>query len=183
MDFDILGNVIKSSTVVTMLSIVGYSYLLFPFLTLFVWVGYLMRDAEQEYGDLDYDNYIYVGAWSVLLIGISLFLIVIAMTKISWNNYRFKGVHMILILVAYISFTAWQFMVMFSSIKDDFSFQGMTTVFLTQSGMCMIFLIYLNLYENKFNLIYFLNKFMAKGDPDDKPNPLRTNDILEEVQE
>ena len=51
---------------------------------------------------------------------------------------------------------------------------------LTQSGVMMCGLIYVNLYENKFNLIYFLNKFVKKDGP--MPDPERTNDILAEIQ-
>ena len=44
--------------------------------------------------------------------------------------------------------------------------------------MCAI--IYTNLYENKFNLLYFLDKFIKKGGP--KPDPKRTNDLLAEIE-
>ena len=70
--------------------------------------------------------------------------------------------HSILFLVSYIAFTSWQFMIVFSSIEDDFDFKAISSVFLTQSGMIMTVMVYLNLYENKFNLRYFLTKFMKR---------------------
>lgn len=71
-------------------------------------------------------------------------------------------------------------MIVFSSIHGDFEFQAISAVFLTQSGMIMTAMVYLNLYENKFNLIYFLTKFMKKDG--DKPDPTRENDLLEEIE-
>ena len=41
-------------------------------------------------------------------------------------------------------------------------------------------LVYLNLYENKFNLMYFLSRFMRKKG--NLPDPARTNDMLEEIE-
>ena len=46
--------------------------------------------------------------------------------------------------------------------------------------MLMTAMVYLNLYENKFNLVYFLNKFVKKTG--EKPDPLRENDLLEEIE-
>jgi len=67
-------------------------------------------------------------------------------------------------------------MVVFSSIHEDFDFHGISAIFLTQSGMIMTAMVYLNLYENKFNLIFFLTKFMKKDGA--KPDPTRDNDLL-----
>ena len=121
-----------------------------------------------------------MGCISILLIGIALFLAMTAVTKISWNNYRFKISHAILMLFAYLAFTSWQFTIVFSSIYGAFEFQGISAVFLTQSGMVMTAMVYLNLYENKFNLVYFLDKFVKKTG--EKPDPKRDNDLLEEIE-
>ena len=48
LDFEILGNVIKSGFVVTYLSIVGYIYLLTPFITLILWAVYMYVDASKN---------------------------------------------------------------------------------------------------------------------------------------
>ena len=48
--------------------------------------------------------------------------------------------------------------------------------------MVMSVLVYLNLYENKFNLLYFLNKYLEKGDASDVPDPERKSDMLEEIE-
>lgn len=121
-----------------------------------------------------------MAAISILLIGLAIFLVMTAITKISWNNYRFKLSHSIIMLVAYASFTAWQFMIVFASVYGEFEFQGISAVFLTQSGMIMTALVYINLYENKFNLVYFLDKFIKKSG--ETPDPERTNDLLEEIE-
>ena len=122
-----------------------------------------------------------MGCISILLIGIAIFMAMTAVTKISWNNYRFKLSHAILFLIAYASFTSWQFSVMFASIYGKFEFQGISAVFLTQSGLIMTAMVYLNLYENKFNLVYFLNRFVKKKG--EKPDPERTNDLLAEIED
>lgn len=160
MDFEILGNTVKSGFVVTYLTIIGYFYLITPFITLILWIVYMMVDAAKNEQKLNHENGVFMAAISILLIGIALFLAMTAITKISWNNYRFKVSHSIIFLVAYTCFTAWQFTIVFASIYGDFEFQGISSVFLTQSGMIMTALVYLNLYENKFNLIYFLSKFI-----------------------
>ena len=72
-----------------------------------------------------------MGCISILLIGIAIFMAMTAVTKISWNNYRFKLSHAILFLIAYMSFTSWQFSIMFASIYGKFEFQGISAVFLT----------------------------------------------------
>ena len=41
----------------------------------------------------------------------------------------------------------------------------------------------MNLYENKFNLNYFLMKFMKKGDKLKAPKQDRTNDLIKEIEE
>jgi hypothetical protein len=169
LDFEILGNCIKGKGMITYLSIVGYMYLVAPFITLILWAFYIFKDAAKNDQSLDFKNPVFLGAISILLIGLAIFLAITAITKISWNNYRFKLSHMILFLVAYLAFTSWQFVIVFSSIRDDFKFQGISSIFLTQSGMLMTALVYINLYENKFNLIYFLTKFMKKDG--EKPDP------------
>ena len=117
--------------------------------------------SNSNNDSIDISDYIvFLAAISILLIGLALFLSMTAVTKISWNNYRFKISHSVLFMIAYACFTAWQFTIVFASIYGDFEFQAISAVFLTQSGMVMTALVYLNLYENKFNLIYFLSKFI-----------------------
>ena len=168
MDFEILGEeYIKGPALMVYLAIVGYSYIIYPFVTLLLWGIYLFKDAEKQ--DMDYKNPVFLGGISVYLIGIAVILVITAFTKMAWNNYRFKKLHAILLTIAYVAFTAWQFMVMFSSIHGKFNFQGLSACFLTQSGMVMCAFVYQNLYENKFSLIYFMNKFVkSRGE---KPDP------------
>ena len=122
LDFEILGNNIKSKFVVNWLSIVGYVYIVTPFITLILWAIYLYIDASKNDQDIDHKNPVFMGCISVILIGISLFLIITAIAKITWNNYRFKISHAIIMLVAYVTFTSWQFAITFSSIYGAFEF-------------------------------------------------------------
>jgi len=151
-----------------------------PILTLILWGAYLFNNSAKKDKDLDYKNYEFLGGISVYLIGTGLILCILMMKKISWNNYRFKLNHMVVLGLAYIMFTVWQFMVTFASIEKDYSYKGLSTVMLTQSGVIMCALIYVNLYENKFNLIYFLNKFVKKDGP--LPDPNRNTDLLVEIE-
>lgn len=150
-----------------------------PILTLILWGAFLFNNSGKKDRDLDYKNSEFLGGIGVYLIGTGMILCVLTLKKISWNNYRFKLNHMLVLLLSYIMFTVWQFMVMFASIEGDYNFKGLSSVMLTQSGVMMCGLIYVNLYENKFNLIYFLNKFVKKDGP--MPDPERTNDILAEI--
>lgn len=114
-DFEILGNIVKPGRWVGYLSMVGYSYMIMPFVTLFVWFFSLMKDASKHDKTLDYKNPTFMAAISVLLIGISMILFMLVMQKIRWNNYRFKQTHMIMLLLSVATFTAWQFCIAFAS--------------------------------------------------------------------
>lgn len=182
LDFAILGNKVKSPFVTYYLTVIGYSYIVFPFITLVLWVALLIKDASKNDAKLDLANSTFIGAISVLLLGLALVLWLLTMTKIFWNNHRFKLSHMLMLSLAYVLLTAWQFMVMLSSIDGAFSFKALAAVLLTQSGMVMSVLVYLNLYENKFNLLYFMEKFVERGDASDIPDPERKTDMLEEIE-
>lgn len=131
MDFEILGNVIKSPGMITYLSIIGYTYIIFPFVTLILWFVFLIKDAGSNDREYKMENPVFMAAISVLLLSLALCLVLTAATKIQWNNYRFKLSHTYIFAFAYFTFTAWQFMIMFSSIKGEFNFQGISSVFLT----------------------------------------------------
>lgn len=45
MDFEILGNSVKSGFMVSYLTVIGYVYLITPFLSLIVWIAIMMVDA------------------------------------------------------------------------------------------------------------------------------------------
>jgi hypothetical protein len=124
-----------------------------------------------------------MGAISVALLGTAFIGILFAFQKLKWNNYRFKKTHMCARLFSMLCFVAWQFSITFASIYMAFNFQGLSAVFLTQSGVIATIIVYLNLYENKFNLSYFLTKFMKKGERHERPDPERTNNLQEEIDE
>lgn len=107
LDFEILGNIIKPTGTVTYLSIIGYSYLLFPFVTLIFWGAVLIKDASRYEQDLNKRNPVFLGAISVFLLGLAIFFMAVAFMKISWNNYRFKMSHAILCIISYLLLTAW----------------------------------------------------------------------------
>jgi hypothetical protein len=119
MDFEILGNVIKSPCTITYLSIIGYTYIIFPFVTLILWFCFLINDAGTNDKKYNMENPTFMAAISVVLLSLALFLVLFAVTKIQWNNYRFKLSHTYIFSFAYFTFTAWQFMIVFSSIKGE----------------------------------------------------------------
>lgn len=181
MNFSILGSGVKSDALVNFFMVIGYSYIVMPALTLLLWGVFVIKDVSDKGDAMDYTNFEFVGGISVFLLGIAVALFVTALTKISWNNYRLKLTHTVFFMVAYALFTAWQFLQMFHAIDEDFSYLSISMVFLTQSGIFLTILVYQNLYENKFNLIYFLDKFMDKdGEAQD---PKREDDFLEEINE
>ena len=107
MDFEILGNVVKNRFIVIYLTVVGYFYMVAPFITLILWVVYMFIDASKNEQKLDHKNPTFLAAISILLLGAAIFLAMTAVTKISWNNYRFKASHGIIFAIAYACFTAW----------------------------------------------------------------------------
>ena len=48
-----------------------------------------------------------MGVVSVALLGAAAIGLIVAVQKIKWNNYRFKKIHLILMLVSFLCFTAW----------------------------------------------------------------------------
>mmetsp|Transcript_19871 Transcript_19871/g.24572 ORF Transcript_19871/g.24572 Transcript_19871/m.24572 type:complete len:212 (+) Transcript_19871:171-806(+) len=186
LDFEIFGNIIKPMRWIVYLSAIGYSYLLLPFVTLILWVFYLFKDAKKLDDNvglgMGHKNPVAMAAFSVFLIGIAAVTFTMTFQKIRWNNYRFKVSHMVMLLTSLLFFVSWQFMITFASTYESFSFQGISAVFLTQSGIIGTIIIYLNLYENKFNLSYFLTKFMKRGERADAPNPERTENLLDEIE-
>ena len=119
LDFEILGNIVKPPRWITYISVIGYSYMIYPFVTLLLWFSVLLKDSSKlsdlpGYG-FDYTNPRLMGALSVLLVGVALVSFLIVMMKIQWNNYRFKYSHMLILILAMVLFTAWQFMITFAS--------------------------------------------------------------------
>ena len=47
-DFEILGNVVKSGFVVTWMSIIGYVYIITPFISLILWAVYMYVDSSKN---------------------------------------------------------------------------------------------------------------------------------------
>jgi uncharacterized membrane protein len=116
---------------------------------------------------------------SVLLVGLSTLLLMLAVMKIRWNNWRFKSNHMTMLIVSYVLFTLWQYIALLSSDLSSFAFYGLSSLFMTQNGFVLTVYIFLNINTNRFTLFYFLNKFTKKdGQVLDKE---RRDDILDEV--
>ena len=89
------------------MSIVGYFYIVTPFVTLFLWFIFMIKDAGSKNRDYNHKNPVFIGAISILLLGIAACLSVTAVSKITWNNYRFKPINLLVFLIAYLLFTAW----------------------------------------------------------------------------
>lgn len=107
LDFEVMGNVVKSDCTVTYLTIIGYFYVFMPFITLILWLVYMLKDAGTNEREYNHKNPVFVGAISIFLLGIAVCLAILAVTKITWNNYRFKPRHLLIFLVAYLSFSSW----------------------------------------------------------------------------
>ena len=109
LDFEVFGNTEKPKKfcVVIYLCIVGYSYIIFPLLTLLLWGIYLFNNAAKNDRALDYKNSEFLGGISVYLIGTALLLCILVMNKISWSNYRFKFTHFVMLAFSYVCFTTW----------------------------------------------------------------------------
>ena len=120
--YEVLGNTIKSKGLITYMSIVGYFYIVTPFLTLLLWFIFMIKDAGSNDREYNHKNPVFVGAISILLLGMFACLSVTAVNKITWNNYRFKPVNLLVFLFAYLLFTAWQFMITFASTYQDYNF-------------------------------------------------------------
>ena len=120
--YEVLGNTIKSKGLITYMSIVGYFYIVTPFLTLLLWFIFMIKDAGSNDREYNHKNPVFVGAISILLLGMFACLSVTAANKITWNNYRFKPVNLLVFLFAYLLFTAWQFMITFASTYQDYNF-------------------------------------------------------------
>ena len=94
------------------IQIVGYCYICFPIVTLIVWGALMFNLASDdacsdESRDLDIKNETFLGGISIYLIGAAALFCVLVMNKISWNNYRFKKQHMVVLGFSYICFTCW----------------------------------------------------------------------------
>ena len=56
LDFEIFGNHIKSSPVMTYMTVVGYVYIVSPFFTLLLWAFYMFKDAAKNEQTMDRKN-------------------------------------------------------------------------------------------------------------------------------
>jgi len=184
------------------LTTISYYYMFLPFVVVIYWGLLLIYDSWQDSKDAataeavvcDTDDAIcesdklimakhvakqYIGGLSVLLIGLSTLLLILAVSKIRWNNWRFKSNHLTMLIISYILFTLWQYIALLSSDLSSFAFYGLSSLFMTQNGFVITLYIFLNINTNRFTLFFFLNKFTKKdGQVLCKE---RRNDILEEV--
>jgi hypothetical protein len=88
------------------LRILSYVSLLMPIISLAVWASGLIIKAKDF-------NSSAVGGISVLLVGFTFFWFTFGVLKIKWNNYQFNNFNVLCFLLAFGSFTAYQFVVIF----------------------------------------------------------------------
>ena len=162
--FDLFGHE-KPDGLVTYLLIVGYSFLIMPFVTIIVWAVTLFVEGHPKAGA------------SVFLLGLAALLLVYGILKIKWNNWRFKNSHLWIILVQYLLVTTWQFIMAFRNNQNNFVVLSAT--FLTQNGLCATLVMFLNLKVAKFNLYNIIQKHLRTTGEDIDPS--RDDDINEEV--
>ena len=52
-------------------------------------------------------DYGWIGGISVIMLSYAILLLIYSMLKIRWNNYRFKNIHLYLMITVVVLFTAW----------------------------------------------------------------------------
>jgi len=104
----------KSSGLTWYLRVITWSYIILPFVTIIFWGALVMTEGGDNYGTnprqsspeaIAHDNTI--GGASIIVLGISLMLFLMAVFKIRWNNWRFKQTHAWMLLSAYLLLTIW----------------------------------------------------------------------------
>lgn len=156
-----------------MLNIMSWLSLLMPFLAMAVWASGLIIRAKDFKAKP-------IGGISVLLVGMTLFFFVFSIFKIKWNNYQFKVVNGVCILMAFLCFTAYQFAVIFMDESSN-SYFGFSTVFLNANCCIMILTIFLNSAIKGGSVSDILMNKLPKSNK--MPDREREDDFLEEVQE
>jgi hypothetical protein len=120
-----------------------------PLVTIALWALFLFSEKQER------------AAISVILLGCSALLFSFGIMKIKWNNWRFKKIHRIILLVGYGCFTAWQFFIVFSEANLKSTYTGLSAIFLTQNGVCATLIIFINLRASSFNLQAIFDKFLG----------------------
>lgn len=100
----------KSSALTWYMRVIAASYVVLPFVTVIFW-GLLVftegNDESTEESDILLMRQLKIAGASIGLLGLACLLIGVAIFAIRWNNYRFKGKHFALFVVALLFFTIW----------------------------------------------------------------------------
>ena len=70
--------------------------------------------------------------------------------------------HLALLLVSFVLFTIWQYLTLLSADMSSYAYYGLSACFMTHNGFVLTIYIFLNISTNKFNLFYFLDKYVKK---------------------
>lgn len=97
---------------------------------------------------------------SILCVGISTSLLVCALLKVRYNNWRFKTQHLVMLILSYLVFFGWIVTLLISAKNEYFTFYAASAIFMTQNGIVATVGLTLNMHSNKFNLVYFIERFM-----------------------
>lgn len=148
-------------------------FLFLPIAILLVWAGIFFKLAE----DKSY-NYSYISPCGILLIGNAAIFFVLGVMKIKWNNYRITRTNVIFFMIAFISFTAYQFIaVMFDSQSENFF--GYSSLFLSTNCFVIILMIFLNSGIEGASMRWVINnKMEITGNVRDKD---RNEDFEDEI--
>lgn len=148
-------------------------FLFLPIAILLVWAGIFFKLAE----DKSY-NYSYISPCGILLIGNAAIFFVLGVMKIKWNNYRITRTNVIFFMIAFISFTAYQFIaVMFDSQSENFF--GYSSLFLSTNCFVIILMIFLNSGIEGASMRWVINnKMEITGNVRDKD---RDEDFEDEI--
>mmetsp|Transcript_61707 Transcript_61707/g.84955 ORF Transcript_61707/g.84955 Transcript_61707/m.84955 type:complete len:190 (+) Transcript_61707:165-734(+) len=130
------------------LSVMCWVYLIAPFTTITAWTIILVVDAiKSEYS-------IWPAICTILLLSAGM-LVTLDIMKIKWNNWRFKGINLLLQSLALTFYTFVQFIIVLEVSPGDTTgdrYLGVSCLFLGMSGVCMTNYMYLNWKSMTFNM-------------------------------
>jgi hypothetical protein len=141
--------------------------LVLPLVTIVLWAIMLWSHGDNR------------AAWSVVLLGFAIWMGTFGFLKIKWNNWRFKKQHRFIMLAAYLSWTAWQFVIVFVDSGNSNTYTGLSGIFLTQNGVCATFFLFVNIKAKKFTMKSIFETYLYPNIDSKAKDPNR--DLKQEV--
>ena len=163
MNVPLCGNTFKPAMVNAYYITVGYFYLVLPVITIIFW-GVCLLMSGLKAGTVSSEDFTaLLPGISVLAVGLAIFLFLYSVIQVRYNNWRFKTVNLVTLIISYLLFFGWIVTLLISSRNEYFTFYAASAVFMTQNGIVATVGLTLNMHSNKFNLVYFIEKFMKNN--------------------